>query len=212
MLFIHKFRSSTIPTSIQHIIFPSRDTANTRIFRLILLKRYMALSNALPPSSRVTRSLRQTTQETPLPADTLHRPGKVSNHSPTSPRCITHSRSTSQVGLIAPSTNRPFVTGIDSPLIVLRCDHLISPHNPKSRVDIRCRLVAHKSNMVLSTLRLSSFRGFNVLARGLLSRTWKQTSTPRVHGPLVLDEGEQGILTTMLKVFKVRLVAFRPWC
>ena len=68
----------------------------------------------------------------------------------------------------------PFIMGINSPLIVLRCDRLISPHNPKSRVDIRCRLVAHKSNMVLSTLRHSGFRGFNVLLRGLLSRTWKQ--------------------------------------
>ena len=35
---------------------------------LILLSRYMAPSNTLPPSNRVTRSLRQTTQETPLPA------------------------------------------------------------------------------------------------------------------------------------------------
>ena len=48
--------SSPIPTSIQYIIFPSRDTANTCFFWLIPLNRYMALYNALPPSSRVTRS------------------------------------------------------------------------------------------------------------------------------------------------------------
>ena len=51
--------------------------------------------------------------------------------------------------------------------------------------------------MVLSTLRHSGFRGFNVLPRGLLSRTWKQTSTPRVHAPLVLDEGQEKKLTTI---------------
>ncbi|KIK05346.1 hypothetical protein K443DRAFT_3993 [Laccaria amethystina LaAM-08-1] len=98
----------------------------------------MTPSNILPPSNQVTRSLRQTTQETPLPADTLPRLGKVSPHALSklssiddipqmhhlqpfdllSLNCL-HSR----------STNPSFIMGIDSPLIVLRW---ISPHNPKS--------------------------------------------------------------------------------
>ena len=68
------------------------------------------------------------------------------------------------------------------------------------------RLIVHEL-----TRSSPSFRGFNVLLRGLLSPTRKETSTLRVHGPLVLDEGEEGILTTMLNVFKQRLVAFNAW-
>jgi len=78
-LFISKF-CVHISASIQLIIFPSRHTANTRLFRLTSLNCYMAPSNVLPPSSQVTRSLWQTTQETPLPANTLPRLGKVSPH------------------------------------------------------------------------------------------------------------------------------------
>jgi len=79
--FISKF-CVHISTSIQLIIFPSRHIANTRLFRLIFLNRYMAPSNDLPPSSQVTRSLWQTTQETPLPADTLPILGKASQTPP----------------------------------------------------------------------------------------------------------------------------------
>ncbi|KIJ99433.1 hypothetical protein K443DRAFT_172624 [Laccaria amethystina LaAM-08-1] len=39
-----------------------------------------APSNVLPPSNRVTKSFRQTRQETPLSEDTLPRLGKVSPH------------------------------------------------------------------------------------------------------------------------------------
>ena len=71
---------------------------------------------------------------------------------------------------------------------------MISLHNPKSH-----SVPTHRAqtNTVLSTLSLSVFRGFNVLPRGLLNRTWKQTSTPRVHAPLVLDEGQEKKLTTI---------------
>jgi hypothetical protein len=44
------------------------------------------------------------------------------------------------------STNLSFVTGIDSPLIVLRCARSISPHNP---LTIHCRLIVLKSNSPL---------------------------------------------------------------
>ena len=82
-------------------------------------------------------------------------------------------------------------------MIVVRCNRLISPRNSKTRVydpvPTHCALNQHGP----LHLTLSGFRGFNVLPRGLLSRTWKQTSTLRVHAPLVLDEGQEKKLTTI---------------
>ena len=53
-------------------------------------------------------------------------------------------------------------------------------------------------------LSLSAFRGFNVLPRGLLSRTQKQTLGLRIHGPLVL--GGEGNTSNGLEL-RMRVVA-----
>ena len=158
ILFIN-FAYTFVSTSIQRTIFPSRHTTSTGLFWLILLSRYMALSNVLPPSNQVTRSLRQTTQETLLPAETLRRPGKVSPHVISNLSSIDH---ISQMHHPEPfdllgslncpfmrsSTNSFFVTGIDSPLILIRCAGLISARNPKSRVyylvPTRCAQIQHR--------------------------------------------------------------------
>ena len=112
----------------------------------------MALSNVLPPSSRVTRSLRQTT---PLPADTLHRLAKVSPHAISNLLDISQMHHPQPFDLpgwpncpfMRGSTNPSFVRGIESPFIVLHSDLLISPHNPKSRVydpvPTRCAQIQH---------------------------------------------------------------------
>ena len=70
ILFIN-FAYTFVSTSIQRSIFPSRHTANTRLFWLILLNHYMAPSNVLPSSNRVTKSLRRTTQEIGDKADSV---------------------------------------------------------------------------------------------------------------------------------------------
>ena len=152
----------------------------------------MARSNILPPSNQVTRSLRQTMQETPLSADTFPRLGKVSPHSQPSPRytrsprCITFSRSTSQIQSTAPSHGvQPTIlcTGHRLPI---DCPPLrpldLSISHLRSRVD-SSRTDPTRSS---PSLRLSVFRGFNVLPRKLLTRTRKQTLGLRIHGPLVL--------------------------
>ncbi|KIK00859.1 hypothetical protein K443DRAFT_99625, partial [Laccaria amethystina LaAM-08-1] len=125
--------------------------------------------------------------ETPLPADTFPRLGKLSPHT-----LSNHNRR--HLPNAQPTAIRP------PRLAQLRALQI------KTAFTIQCRLIEHKSNMVPSPLSLSVFRGFNVLPRGLLSRTWKQTSTLRVHGPLVRGEGEG---KKMPNVLELRLVAFR---
>ena len=191
-LFIHKFR---IKCLLQFKISSSPlDTLPTRVSSL--LNRYMALFNVLPSSNRVTRSLRQTTQETPLPSDTLHR-GNVTpctlkplldrqhipNASPTAIRPPRLAQLTLHAGFNQPVLRNGHRLPINRhPLRLLDLSTQPKKSRFRSSADSSCT----NPTPSFPPISLSVFRGFNVLPRGLLSRTWKQMSALRVHGPLVL--------------------------
>ena len=154
-----------ISTSVQNIIFPSGYTANTRLFRLVLLNRCMAPSDILPQSNRVTTSLRQTTQETPLSADTLPRLGKVS------PYVLLN---LSSIDDISQMHLQPF----DLPSSLTASSHRVQPTVLRSTPD---------SSSSAAPARSQVFRSFagSILPRRLWSQTRRQTLGHRI---LVLRE------------------------
>ena len=165
MLFIRTFRIQFLPQF--NILSSPPDTLLTRVS----FGSFSSIATWLPPTSYPVQTSHQVPSadharnSTPRRHSSQTRESvsypKHSQTSPqetTSPRCVTHSRSTSQVGSTPPSCGvQPTVlrNAHRLPLIVIRCAHLISPHSPKSRV---CNLVPthraqiqHGPLLVLST-------------------------------------------------------------
>ena len=141
ILFIN-FAYTLVNISIQCIIFPSRHTANTRLFWL-----FSSIATCLPPKSFPIQPSHQVPSADHARNSTPSRHASQTRESVT-PCTLKPVLDISQMHDPQPfdlpgwpncpfmrgSTNPPFVRGIESPFIVLHSDLLISPHNPKSRV------------------------------------------------------------------------------
>ena len=142
-ILVINFAYTFVSTSIQRIIFPSRHTANTRLFWLILLNRHMSPSKVLPhpvqspgPFSRPCKKLhsqqaRFIDQGKCHPMQSQTSPRHLSDASPTAVQPLRFT----QLPLDTGFNRSSFVVCINSPLIVLRHIRSISPHNSESCVD-----------------------------------------------------------------------------
>ena len=137
------FAYTLVNTSIQRIIFPSRHTAHTRLFWLILLNRYMSPSKVLPHPAGSPGSFSRPCKKLHSQQARFTDRGKCHPmQSQTSPRHLSDASPTAVQPprfaqlLIDTGFNRSsFVMGINSPLIVLRHTRSTSPHNSESCVD-----------------------------------------------------------------------------
>ena len=128
--------------SIQRSIFPSRHTANTRLFWLILLNRYMSPSKVLPHPAKSPGSFSRPCKKLHSQQARFTDQGKCPPmQSQTSPRHLPDASPTAvqpprlaQLPLDTGFNRSSFVMGINSPLIVLRHTS-ISPYNSESCVD-----------------------------------------------------------------------------
>ena len=164
ILFIN-FAYTFVSTSIQRIIFPSRHTANMRLFWLILLNRYMSPSKVLPhpaespgPFSRPCKKLhsqqaRFTDQGKCHPMQSQTSPRHLPDASPTAVQPPRFAELPLDTGFKRSS----FVMGINSPLIVLRHIRSISLYNSESCVD---GLVLIHRAQIQSPLHPLVFRSF----------------------------------------------------
>jgi len=202
-----------ISTSIQLIILPSRHTASLAAHFPQSLHGSPERPSPIQPSHQVSladhtrnstpgRHPPQTTKSvTPCTLkllDRRHRP----DASPTAVRPPRFAQLPLHAGFNQPSFVNRHRPPIDRPPLDL------STQPNKSR--LRSSADSSRTNPTWSSppLRLSVFRGFNILLRGVLSRTWKPKSTLRVHGPLVLGEGEEKISTIMPNEFELHLLAW----
>ena len=139
---IHKFRSSTIPTSIQCIILHCQhacllDHSPHSLHGSLQRPCPIRPSHRVPSADRArnstpSRHASQTRESvTPCNLKPLLSPRHLSDASPTAVQPLRFT----QLPLDTGFNRSSFVMGINSPLIVLRHTRSISPHNSESCVD-----------------------------------------------------------------------------